>query len=110
MPIYNVEPYKLIEIGLSLVPEGRRLFVEMTVEENLDMGSLRLMLFDEPSLGLAPREIFDVIKMIRSEGTTVLVVEQNTKQTLTILDRAYVLETGRITPMELVRPFLITNM
>lgn len=151
IPIHKIEPYKLIEIGLSLVPEGRRLFVEMTVEENLDMGALkgeakkkrekskelvfelfprlkerrrqlagtlsggeqqmlsigrglmskpRLMMFDEPSLGLAPilvKEIFDVIKRIRNEGTTVLIVEQNTKQTLTISDRAYVLETGRIT-------------
>jgi len=148
--IHKVEPYKLIGMGISLCPEARRLFVEMTVEENLDMGSLRgeakrkrqktkelvfelfprlkerrrqlagtlsggeqqmaaigrglmslpeLMMFDEPSLGLAPilvREIFDVIKKIRSEGTTVLIVEQNTKQTLSIADRAYVLETGRI--------------
>lgn len=151
IPIHKIEPYKLIEMGVSLVPEGRRLFVEMTVEENLDMGALkgeakkkrekskelvfelfprlkerrrqlagtlsggeqqmlsigrglmskpRLMMFDEPSLGLAPilvKEIFDVIKRIRNEGTTVLIVEQNTKQTLTISDRAYVLETGRIT-------------
>lgn len=151
IPIHKIEPYKLIEMGLSLVPEGRRLFVEMTVEENLEMGALkgeakkkrekskelvfelfprlkerrrqlagtlsggeqqmlsigrglmskpRLMMFDEPSLGLAPilvKEIFDVIKRIRNEGTTVLIVEQNTKQTLTISDRAYVLETGRIT-------------
>ncbi|MBI5056417.1 MAG: ABC transporter ATP-binding protein [Nitrospirae bacterium] len=148
--IHKVEPYKLIEMGISLCPEARRLFVEMTVEENLDMGSLKgaarkqrqktkemvfelfprlrerrrqlagtlsggeqqmaaigrglmslpkLMMFDEPSLGLAPilvREIFDIIKKIRSEGTTVLIVEQNTKQTLSIADRAYVLETGRI--------------
>ena len=128
----------------------RRLFVEMTVEENLDMGSLRgdakkkreqtkemvfglfprlkerrrqlagtlsggeqqmvaigrglmslpkLMMFDEPSLGLAPilvREIFDVIRKIQKEGTTVLIVEQNVKQTLAIADRAYVLETGKV--------------
>jgi len=151
IPIHRTEPYKLIEMGLALCPEARRLFVEMTVEENLDMGSLKgeakkqrqktkemvfglfprlkerrrqlagtlsggeqqmvavgrglmalpkLMMFDEPSLGLAPilvREIFDVIKKIREEGTTVLIVEQNTKQTLSIADRAYVLETGRIT-------------
>lgn len=149
-PIHKVEPYKLIEMGLALCPEARRLFVEMTVEENLDMGSLKgeakkkrektkemvfelfprlrerrrqlagtlsggeqqmaavarglmslpkLMMFDEPSLGLAPilvREIFDVIKRIRQEGTTVLIVEQNVKQTLAIADRAYVLETGRL--------------
>jgi branched-chain amino acid transport system ATP-binding protein len=150
-PIHKIEPYKLIEKGLAHCPEARRLFVEMTVEENLDMGSLKgdakkqraqtkemvfeifprlkerrkqlagtlsggeqqmvavgrglmslpkLLMFDEPSLGLAPilvREIFNVIKRIREEGTTVLIVEQNTKQTLSIADRAYVLETGEIT-------------
>jgi len=150
-PIHTIEPYKLIEKGLALCPEARRLFVEMTVEENLDMGSLKgearkqrqktkelvfelfprlgerrrqlagtlsggeqqmvaigrglmslpkLMMFDEPSLGLSPilvREVFNVIKRIRKEGTTVLIVEQNTKQTLAIADRAYVLETGKIT-------------
>ena len=150
-PIHKAEPYKLIERGLALCPEARRLFSEMTVEENLDMGSLkgearkqrkntkemvfelfprlrerrkqlagtlsggeqqmvavgrglmslpRLLMFDEPSLGLAPilvREIFNVITRIREEGTTVLIVEQNTKQTLSIADRAYVLETGKIT-------------
>jgi branched-chain amino acid transport system ATP-binding protein len=60
----------------------------------------KLLMFDEPSLGLAPilvREVFDVIKRIREAGTTVLVVEQNTKQTLSIADRAYVLETGKMT-------------
>ena len=59
-----------------------------------------LLMFDEPSLGLAPilvRDIFNVIKKIREEGTTVLIVEQNTKQTLSIADRAYVMETGKIT-------------
>jgi len=64
------------------------------------MSKPRLMMLDEPSLGLAPilvREIFDVIRKIRSDGTTVLVVEQNTRQTLLISDRAYVLETGKIT-------------
>jgi branched-chain amino acid transport system ATP-binding protein len=149
-PIHKTEAYRLIENGLVHVPEARRLFVEMTVEENLDMGSLKgearkqreqsrqmvfelfprlkerrkqlcgtlsggeqqmvavgrglmakplLMMFDEPSLGLAPilvREIFNVINKIRSEGTTVLIVEQNVNQTLTIADRAYVLETGKI--------------
>lgn len=149
-PIHTLRPYKLIEMGIVHVPEGRRLFVEMTVEENLDMGALkgeakkqreqtkemvyelfprlkerrrqiagtlsggeqqmlaigrglmakpRLMMFDEPSLGLAPilvKEIFNVIKRIRNEGTTVLIVEQNVKQSLSISDRAYVLENGRI--------------
>ncbi len=149
-PIHTVEAFKLIEMGIAHCPEARRLFVEMTVEENLDMGSLRgeakqqraktkemvfglfprlserrrqptgllsggeqqmvaigrglmampkLLMFDEPSLGLAPilvREIFDIIKTIREQGTTVLIVEQNVKQTLAIADRAYVLENGRV--------------
>jgi branched-chain amino acid transport system ATP-binding protein len=59
----------------------------------------KLLMFDEPSLGLAPilvREIFDVIRKIQKEGTTVLIVEQNVKQTLAIADRAYVLETGKV--------------
>ncbi len=149
--IYKLEAFKLIELGIVQVPEARRLFVEMTVEENLDMGSLkgeariqrektkemvfnllprleerrkqlagtlsggeqqmlavarglmskpRLQMFDEPSLGLAPllvKEVFHTIKKINSEGTTVLIVEQNVKQTLLVADRGYVLETGRIT-------------
>jgi branched-chain amino acid transport system ATP-binding protein len=149
-PIYKVDPYKLIELGIVHVPEARRLFVEMTVEENLDMGSLRggarpkreetkamvygllprlkerrkqlagtlsggeqqmlaigrglmgrprLQMFDEPSLGLAPilvREVFNTIKKINGEGTTILIVEQNVKQTLLVSNRGYVLETGRI--------------
>jgi branched-chain amino acid transport system ATP-binding protein len=151
-PIYKVDPYKLIELGIVHVPEARRLFVEMTVEENLDMGSLRggarprreetkamvfgllprlrerkkqlagtlsggeqqmlaigrglmgrprLQMFDEPSLGLAPilvREVFNTIRKINGEGTTVLIVEQNVKQTLLVANRGYVLETGKITP------------
>jgi len=149
-PIHIIAPYRLIEMGIAHCPEARRLFVEMTVEENLDMGSLRgearerraktkemvfglfprlserrrqpagllsggeqqmvaigrglmalpkLLMLDEPSLGLAPilvREIFDIITRIREQGTTVLIVEQNVKQTLAIADRAYVLETGRV--------------
>jgi branched-chain amino acid transport system ATP-binding protein len=151
VPIHKVEPYRLIEMGLAHVPEARRLFVEMTVEENLEMGSLRgeakkkrednkefvfslfprlrerrrqqsgtlsggeqqmlaigrglmsmpkLIMFDEPSLGLAPilvRDIFNIIKSIRERGKTVLIVEQNVRQTLTVADRAYVLENGRVT-------------
>jgi branched-chain amino acid transport system ATP-binding protein len=150
-PIYKVDPYKLIELGIVHVPEARRLFVEMTVEENLDMGSLRgdarpkreetkamvyellprlkerrkqlagtlsggeqqmlaigrglmgkprLQMFDEPSLGLAPilvREVFNTIRKINGEGTTILIVEQNVKQTLLVANRGYVLETGKIT-------------
>lgn len=150
-PIYKIEPFKLIEMGIVHIPEARRLFVEMTVDENLDMGSLkgearpkreetrsmvfqllprlkerrkqlagtlsggeqqmlaiarglmakpRLQMFDEPSLGLAPilvREVFNTIKKINSEGTTVLIVEQNVKQTLLVANKGYVLETGKIT-------------
>jgi len=150
-PIYKVDPFKLIALGIAHVPEARRLFVEMTVEENLDMGSLKgearmkreetramvyellprlkerskqlagtlsggeqqmlavarglmskpkLQMFDEPSLGLAPllvREVFNTIRKINGEGTTVLIVEQNVKQTLLVANRGYVLETGRIT-------------
>ncbi len=149
-PIHRIAPFHLVELGIAHCPEARRLFVEMTVEENLDMGSIRgearkkrkatkemvfnlfprlkerrrqpaatlsggeqqmvaigrglmalpkLLMFDEPSLGLAPilvREIFDVIKKIRQEGATVLIVEQNVKQTLDVADRAYVLENGRV--------------
>ncbi len=145
-----VEAFHRIDRGIAFCPEARRLFVEMTVDENLDMGSLRgearrkreqsrelvfslfprlkerrrqlagtlsggeqqmvaigrglmslpkLIMFDEPSLGLAPilvREIFEVIRRIRREGATVLIVEQNVKQTLAIADRAYVLEHGRV--------------
>jgi branched-chain amino acid transport system ATP-binding protein len=137
-------------MGISLIPEGRRLFSEMTVKENLDMGAYgrhvwayrnrtleevykvfpilkarsnqlsstlsggeqqmvavarglmsqpKLCLFDEPCLGLSPlnlREIFRVIRELRELGTTILVVEQNVKQTLSCADRAYVLENGRI--------------
>ncbi len=150
-PIYTLDAFRLIELGIAHVPEARRLFVEMTVEENLDMGSLKgkartqreetremvfellprlrerrrqlagtlsggeqqmlavgrglmslpkLQMFDEPSLGLAPllvRDIFNTIKKINKEGTTVLIVEQNVKQTLLVASRGYVLETGKIT-------------
>ncbi|MBI4642153.1 MAG: ABC transporter ATP-binding protein [Deltaproteobacteria bacterium] len=146
----KIPSHKIIEHGIAHVPEGRRLFPEMTVRENLIMGSLcprakakrdetmewvfglfprlrerekqltgtlsggeqqmvavgrglmalpKLIMFDEPSLGLAPilvAEIFKIIQRIRQEGVTVLIVEQNTKQTLEICDRGYVLENGRI--------------
>jgi branched-chain amino acid transport system ATP-binding protein len=149
-PIHTVAPFTLVDRGIAHCPEARRLFSEMTVEENLDLGSLRgearekrdvtkqavfrlfprlrerrqqlagrlsggeqqmvaigrglmalpkLLMFDEPSLGLAPilvREIFNIIEKIRDDGTTVLIVEQNVKQTLSIADRAYVLESGRV--------------
>jgi branched-chain amino acid transport system ATP-binding protein len=146
----QVPAHKIIEHGIAQVPEGRRLFPEMSVRENLIMGSLsprakakreetmewifglfprlrerekqptgtlsggeqqmcavgrglmalpRLILFDEPSLGLAPilvADIFKIIGRIKQEGVTVLIVEQNTKHTLEICDRGYVLENGRI--------------
>jgi branched-chain amino acid transport system ATP-binding protein len=142
--------YKVIEQGIVHVPEGRRLFPQMTVEENLIMGSLhgeakgrrfktmervytifprlrerrrqlagtmsggeqqmlaigrglmslpKIMMFDEPSLGLSPilvSEIFRMIRMVNGEGVTVLLVEQNVKQTLAMCHRAYVMENGRI--------------
>jgi branched-chain amino acid transport system ATP-binding protein len=146
----RVPAHKIIDHGIAHVPEGRRLFPEMTVRENLVMGSLsrrakarraetmawifelfprlcerekqiarslsggeqqmlavgrglmalpRLIMFDEPSLGLAPllvAELFRIISHINQEGVTVLVVEQNVKHTLEICDRGYVLEHGRI--------------
>ena len=149
-PIHTRPAFTLIDLGIAHCPEARKLFVEMTVEENLDMGSLKgearkqraktkekvfelfprlserrrqlsgtlsggeqqmvavgralmslpkLLMFDEPSLGLAPilvRDIFNVITTIRKEGVTVLIVEQNVKQTLAIADRAYVLENGKV--------------
>jgi len=146
----QVPAHKVIEHGIAQVPEGRRLFPEMTVRENLIMGSLtpkakarrketiewvfglfprlrerekqmagtlsggeqqmlavgrglmslpKLIMLDEPSLGLAPilvAEIFNIIQLIQQEGVTVLVVEQNTKHTLEICHRGYVLENGRV--------------
>jgi branched-chain amino acid transport system ATP-binding protein len=146
----RLKAHKIVEYGLAHVPEGRRLFPEMTVEENLIVGSLisrskrkraqtmgriynlfprleerrrqlagtlsggeqqmlaigrgmmslpRLLMLDEPSLGLAPilvSEIFRIVEMVKDEGVTVLLVEQNVKHTLAMCDRAYVLENGRI--------------
>jgi branched-chain amino acid transport system ATP-binding protein len=146
----QIPAHKIIEYGVAQVPEGRRLFPEMSVRENLIMGSLtpqakakrnesmewvfglfprlrerekqmagtlsggeqqmltvgrglmalpKLIMFDEPSFGLAPiivADIFKIIQRINKEGVTVLVVEQNIKYTLEICDRGYVLENGRI--------------
>ncbi len=148
--IVGIPAHKLVGQGLVQVPEGRHVFAEMTVMENLDMGAYlrkdkdevardkekvflkfprlkervsqlagtlsggeqqmlamgralmsrpQLLLLDEPSMGLAPllvREIFSIIKEINDEGTTVLLVEQNANMALSIADRAYVLETGRV--------------
>ena len=146
----HLPPHKIIEHGIVHVPEGRHLFAEMTVEENLLMGALhgeakvrrpetleyvyrifsilkerrgqtagtlsggeqqmlaigrglmsrpKLMMFDEPSLGLAPilvQLILNLVRRINEEGVTVLLVEQNVMQTLALCDRACVLENGRI--------------
>ncbi|MEI7705634.1 MAG: ABC transporter ATP-binding protein [Deltaproteobacteria bacterium] len=145
-----LESHQVVELGVVQVPEGRRIFPEMTVLENLRMGSFlkstrpdrqrnieraftlfprlaerqkqlggtlsggeqqmlaigrglmtnpRLMLLDEPSLGLSPlfvRNIFEIIKEINKQGTTILLVEQNVFQSLRISHRAFVLETGRV--------------
>jgi len=146
----QIPAHKIIDHGIAHVPEGRRLFPEMSVRENLIMGALsprakakrnetmewifglfprlrerqkqfagtlsggeqqmcavgrglmalpRLIMFDEPSLGLAPilvADIFKIIGRIQQEGVTVLIVEQNTKHTLEICTRGYVLENGRV--------------
>ena len=144
-------PHKIVSMGMAHVPEGRRIFQQLSVLENLKLGAYtrkdkseiastlkmvyerfprleerknqvagtlsggeqqmlamgralmskpRIILMDEPSMGLSPllvSEIFDIIKEINESGTTVLLVEQNAKKALSIADRAYVLETGNIT-------------
>ena len=147
--ITHVDAYKLLRTGLAHVPEGRRIFLQMTVQENLEMGAYvrkavaeedldrvftyfprlkerrkqiagtlsggeqqmlamsralmshpKLMMLDEPSMGLAPiivDQVFGIIKELHKSGTTILLVEQNARKALQIADRAYVLETGTIT-------------
>ena len=148
--IASTAPHKIVELGLAHVPEGRRIFTRMTVEENLDMGAFikknadleqdkervfeqfprlkerrkqiagtlsggeqqmlamgralmsdpKLLMLDEPSMGLAPilvEQVFDIITALHKTGTTILLVEQNAEMALSIADRAYVMETGRIT-------------
>ena len=149
--IVGVRAHEIVKKGISQVPEGRRVFAEMTVMENLDLGAFvrkdkagiqqdlkhvfelfprleerknqsagtlsggeqqmlamgralmsrpKLLLLDEPSMGLAPlliKEIFNILVDINKSGTTVLLVEQNANMALSIANRAYVLETGRIT-------------
>ena len=144
-------PHKIVSMGMAHVPEGRRIFQQLSVLENLKLGAYtrkdkseiastlkmvyerfprleerknqvagtlsggeqqmlamgralmskpRIILMDEPSMGLSPllvSEIFDIIKVINESGTTVLLVEQNAKKALSIADRAYVLETGKVT-------------
>ena len=147
--ISHVDAYKLVKQGLAHVPEGRQIFLQMSVQENLEMGAFtqkevsraelekvfelfprlkerrkqiagtlsggeqqmlamsralmskpKLMMLDEPSMGLAPilvDQIFSIIKELHAAGTTILLVEQNASKALEIADRAYVLETGTIT-------------
>jgi branched-chain amino acid transport system ATP-binding protein len=145
----SVPAHKIVPLGLALVPEGRQVFLQMTVEENLEMGAFtrpnseiadsiadvyvrfprlkerrkqiagtlsggeqqmlamgralmskpRLMMLDEPSMGLAPilvGQIFDIIKELNQHGTTILLVEQNAQMALSVAHRGYVLETGKI--------------
>ncbi|MEY3731447.1 MAG: hypothetical protein RLZZ57_2203 [Pseudomonadota bacterium] len=146
----QIPAHRLPEIGIAHVPENRRLFPHLTVEENLKMGAFtpsarahfaarrdrvfelfprmaqrrhqlagtmsggeqqmcaigralmcapKILLLDEPSAGLAPlvvQQVFDLVRRIREDGLTVLIVEQNVSQVLRVVDRAYVLETGRV--------------
>jgi len=145
----GVPAHKIVEMGIAHVPEGRRVFLQMTVEENLEMGAYtqpnssiapglerayeqfprlkerrrqiagtlsggeqqmlamgralmsnpKLLMLDEPSMGLAPilvEQIFDIIKALHKGGTTILLVEQNARMALSVADRGYVLETGKI--------------
>lgn len=149
-PIHHLPPHEIVSLGISHVPEGRRVFPLMSVAENLEMGAYarkdgkgkkqdlemvyekfprlkerqhqlagtlsggeqqmlaigralmsrpRLLLLDEPSMGLAPmlvQQIFETIAEINRGGTTILLVEQNARMALNLADRAYVLETGQI--------------
>ena len=115
--IGGIPAHKLIPKGLAQVPEGRAVFLQMSVEENLQMGGYtrpaaqmlamgralmskpKLLMLDEPSMGLAPilvDQIFDIIKELHKAGTTILLVEQNAQMALSVADRGYVLETGRV--------------
>lgn len=148
--ITKTPAHKIVELGMAHVPEGRRVFAQLSVYQNLKMGAYtrsdkneieeslemvykrfprleerknqragtlsggeqqmlamgralmskpRIILMDEPSMGLSPilvNEIFDIIQSVSASGTTVLLVEQNAKKALAIADRAYVLETGKI--------------
>ena len=157
----SIPSSKVVSHGMALCPEGRRIFQQMTVRENLEMGGYtrpaseipgsmeemftrfprlkerekqiagtlsggeqqmlamaralmsrpKLLMLDEPSMGLAPilvEQIFDIVKELHQSGVTVLLVEQNAQMALSIADRAYVLETGRIS-MEGPAQELLTN-
>ena len=146
----KIPPHKIVSMGLAQVPEGRRVFLSMTVQENLEMGAYtqkkgddidaelekvferfprlkerrrqiagtlsggeqqmlamgralmskpELLMLDEPSMGLSPilvDQIFDIVKELNKQGTTILLVEQNAQMALSVADRGYVLETGKI--------------
>ena len=145
----GIPPHKVVSLGLAHVPEGRRVFLQMSVEENLEMGAYtrpgseiadgiadiyqrfprlkerrkqvagtlsggeqqmlamgrammskpKLLMLDEPSMGLAPilvEQIFDIIQELNRAGTTILLVEQNAQMALSIAHRGYVLETGKV--------------
>jgi len=148
--IDRLAPHKIMKLGICQIPEGRKLFSDMTVGENLEMGAYssearkrrketleqvyqifpvlgerrrqsakklsggerqmvaigrglmsnpRLCMFDEPSYGLAPKlflEVLEVVKRLREQGITILLVEQNVRNTLEVADRAYVIENGQI--------------
>ena len=159
--IVGVPADKIVSKGMALCPEGRRIFLQMTVLENLEMGgytrpnseleesienvydhfprlkerykqvagtlsggeqqmlamgralmsNASMLMLDEPSMGLSPllvQEIFDIIRNIHKEGMTILLVEQNAQMALSVADRAYVLETGRVV-MEGTGAELLTN-
>ena len=161
--ISKMEAHKIIRLGLAQVPEGRRVFSGLTVQQNLQMGAYtrrdgkeaiqndfdmvfdllprlkerrnqpagtlsggeqqmlamgralmskpKLLMLDEPSMGLAPilvEQIFDIIRDIHKEGMTILLVEQNAQMALSVADRAYVLETGRVV-MDGTGAELLTN-
>ena len=149
-PIHTLPPHEIVALGISQVPEGRLIFPDLSVSENLDLGAFlrkdaaaikqdqdyvfslfpilaerrrqlggtlsggeqqmlaisralmarpKLLLLDEPSLGLAPiiiQQIFDIIRKVNADGTTVFLVEQNANQALRIATRGYVMENGRI--------------
>ena len=150
VPLASRQPHEIVELGVTMIPEGRQLFPFLTVEENLRMGSFkktaresyaqrmeellelfpkvkerlkqlavslsggeqqmvaiargmmagpRLLIFDEPSLGLSPllvEQMFEIVRKVADQGTTVLLVEQNVFHTLQLADRGYVLENGEV--------------
>ena len=160
--ITHTEAHKLVYQGLSHVPEGRQVFLQMTVQENLEMGAYsrkgnirddlediftrfprlkerrkqvagtlsggeqqmlamgrammchpRLLMLDEPSMGLSPilvDQIFDIIRELHAAGTTILLVEQNANKALEVSDRAYVLETGKIVLEDTAQNLLRSDM